>query len=170
MSHEQRYMDVAQLKLEVHRICVYVLRFPRKQRWKILRQEIDKLPPNEREIALSLVTTAVDITNDSRMQSWEKVTVWIAGVLFVLFLLIIAIWIPEPTEFQIFVFRVVLALAAGAVGSVIPGILQVEGRIGRFFLRATGALALFVIIYSINPPALAKKTAESTRQTGPTPT
>jgi uncharacterized integral membrane protein len=104
------------------------------------------------------------------MKSWEKITVAAAGVLFVLLLLVIAIWIPEPTEFQIFVFRVVLALAAAAVGSAVPGVLHIESRIGKLLIRASGALALFAIVYSVNPPALATKVAKATQQTtAPTP-
>ena len=69
----------------------------------------------------------------------------------VLLLLSIAIFIPNPTEFQLFVFRIVLALAAGAFGALIPGFIEVEFK---NWLRAGGALALFAIVFFLNPPAL----------------
>lgn len=76
------------------------------------------------------------------------------GLVFVGTLLALAIAFPHPTPFQGHVFRVVLALAAGALGALIPGFIEVtfEG-----WLRAGGALALFAIVYGINPPALIAK-------------
>ena len=66
-------------------------------------------------------------------------------------LLAIALFVRQPSDFQIFIFRVVLALGAGAVGALIPGFLEVRFR---NWLRAGGAIALFAIVYNINPPAL----------------
>jgi hypothetical protein len=54
------------------------------------------------------------------------------------------------------IFRVVLALAAGAFGALIPGFIEVSFR---NWLRAGGAMALFVIVYMINPPALIAESA-----------
>lgn len=81
---------------------------------------------------------------------WEKITAVAFGVVFVCVLLAVAIFISNPTPFQIFVFRVVLALAAGGLGAVIPGLIQVKGP----FVRAGGAIALFVIVFWFNPPQL----------------
>ena len=61
-----------------------------------------------------------------------------------------------PTDFQFFVFRAVLALAAGTLGAIIPGFLNVQFK-GR--LRAGGAVALFVLVYMINPPTLITETS-----------
>jgi hypothetical protein len=82
---------------------------------------------------------------------WEKITAVVFGIIFVSVLLAIAIFIPHPTQFQIFVFRVVLALAAGGLGAVIPGLIQVQAGP---FVRAGGAIALFVIVFWFNPPQL----------------
>jgi hypothetical protein len=66
-------------------------------------------------------------------------------------MLVIAIWLPHPTENQWFIFRVVLALAAGGVGAVIPGLIRVQAP---QYIRAGGALALFVIVFWFNPPKI----------------
>lgn len=69
-------------------------------------QQPDKSPrqPSQPELHLT------------RPPLWERVTVVAFGVGFVLMLLAIALLVPDPTNFQIWVFRVVLALAAGGRG------------------------------------------------------
>lgn len=50
----------------------------------------------------------------------ERKVAFAFGVFFVIVMLVIAVWIPRPTETQWFVFRVVLALAAGGIGALCP--------------------------------------------------
>jgi hypothetical protein len=76
------------------------------------------------------------------------------GLIFVVTVLAIVLAVPDPTPSQWFVFRVVLALAAAGIGAVIPGLLVVHVST---MVRAGGALALFVLVYSMNPPALISK-------------
>jgi hypothetical protein len=87
----------------------------------------------------------------------EKIDIQIAlaaafGVVFIAVLIVIAITIPNPTPLQYLVFRITLALAAGGVAAVIPGILDV--RIPNF-VTAGGALAVFIIVYFYSPADLA---------------
>lgn len=89
----------------------------------------------------------------------QLIAAFIFGCIFIIVLLVIALAIPEPTVQQTFIFRVILALAGAGVGAVIPGFLNIDGKILEISLRATGALALFVIIYRMNPPSLAAKPA-----------
>src|SRR5271165_598191 len=56
------------------------------------------------------------------------------------------------TEQQFEILRVVLALACGGVGAVIPGFLDVSMKAGaKLALRAGGALAVFVVLYFWSP-------------------
>jgi hypothetical protein len=66
-------------------------------------------------------------------------------------MLTIALAVPDPTPTQWFVFRLVLALAAAGIGAVIPGLIVVQ--VAKL-IRAGGAIALFVIVYYLNPPQL----------------
>jgi len=84
-------------------------------------------------------------------ENWQKLTAFGCGILFVALMLIIAIAIPNPTATQWFVFRVVLALAAAGIGAVIPGLIVVN--VSKV-VRAGGAIALFVLVYLLNPPQL----------------
>jgi hypothetical protein len=81
----------------------------------------------------------------------EHVAAYLFGVAFVVALIVIAIVFPKPSAFQFFVFRVVLALAAAGVAAMIPGFLSVQ--LGAV-VRAGGAIAVFVIVYFLNPARL----------------
>ena len=86
-------------------------------------------------------------------KSHEKVLAFVFGVVFVVVLLAVAFFVPNPTAFQYTVFRIVLALAAAGVAAMIPGFLAVNIST---WLRAGGALAIFVIVYFYAPAALEK--------------
>jgi hypothetical protein len=73
------------------------------------------------------------------------------GIVFLIVLLTLAILVPNPTAFQYTIFRSVLALAAAGVAAMIPGFIAVSIST---WLRAGGALAVFVVVYFYNPAAL----------------
>lgn len=81
----------------------------------------------------------------------QSTLAFLFGVVFVVVLLVIAIGFPTPTPFQYTVFRIVLALAAAGVAAMIPGFISVEFKT---WVKAGGALAVFVIVYFVNPASL----------------
>jgi len=81
---------------------------------------------------------------------WEKIAIFAFGVAFVVLLLVLAIFFPNPTDFQYFIFRTVIALAASGVAALIPGLLHVELPAAR----AGGALAVFILVYQFSPASL----------------
>jgi len=57
---------------------------------------------------------------------------------------------PEPT--QIFLIRATFALGAGGVGSIIPGLLNLNANLGtKLGITAGGALAVLVLMYLFDP-------------------
>lgn len=84
------------------------------------------------------------------------------GVTFVVTMLILAIALPNPTLFQYTIFRVVLALATAGVAAMIPGFIEIEIP---NWLRAGGALAVFVVVYFYNPASLVAPLAEKSPPT-----
>lgn len=74
------------------------------------------------------------------------------GITFILGILALAIFFPEPTPFQYTVFRIVLALASAGVATVIPGLIDV--KVGEI-ATASGAIAVFLIVYFFSPAELA---------------
>lgn len=85
----------------------------------------------------------------------EKVTAFVFGTVFVITILVVALIVPNPSTFQVFVFRVILSLAAGGVAAMIPGFINIEVN---SFIKAGGALAVFVILYFLNPTELVSTT------------
>jgi len=81
----------------------------------------------------------------------QQILAFIFGVTFVVVLLVLAVAIPDPTSFQYTVFRVILALASSGIAVMIPGFLQVTVS---NWLRAGGALGVFVVVYFFNPASL----------------
>ena len=80
----------------------------------------------------------------------DKQIATVFGIAGVVLMLIIAFFFPNPTPFQYTIFRIVLALVGGGVGATIPGLLRVESGP----VRATGAIAVFVIVYFFSPAQL----------------
>jgi len=72
----------------------------------------------------------------------------IAGTIFLLILLAIAIFIECPTQFQDGLFSTVLALAAASYAATIPGFLKVNMNDK---IVASGALAVFVVVFFWKP-------------------
>ncbi|MGF1719664.1 hypothetical protein L4D20_06405 [Vibrio kyushuensis] len=85
---------------------------------------------------------------------WQLVTGLIVGVIFSLLILVAVVFIPNPTTTQFFIFRGVFAISLAAIAAIIPGLLNVESRFQKFSIKATGAIAVFVIVFLLNPPAL----------------
>jgi uncharacterized membrane protein YbhN (UPF0104 family) len=80
------------------------------------------------------------------------VLAFVFGVVFLAALLAIAVAIPNPTPSQFETFRIIIALAAGGVAAVIPGLLDLRIKQGtRLAIRASGALAVFVAVYFYSP-------------------
>jgi len=73
------------------------------------------------------------------------------GVVFIFTSIIIAFVYPEPSRYQVFVFRTVLALAAAGFAAAIPGLLNVSVNLPGLTIRAAGAFASFVIVYKVKP-------------------
>jgi hypothetical protein len=85
--------------------------------------------------------------------SWlEIVLAFLFGILAIAAVLWLAFRNASLTEPQFEILRIVLALAGGGVGAVIPGFLEVNMKAGtRLALRAGGALAVFVVLYFWSP-------------------
>lgn len=70
-------------------------------------------------------------------------------------MIVVAIAIPNPTSFQMWVFRIVTALGGGGIGANLPGFLGFQSP----YVTAGGAAAFVVLFYLVNPPRLARNLA-----------
>jgi len=94
----------------------------------------------------------------------ERYAVFGFGVVFVVVLLVLATWFPEPTAFQYTVFRIVLSIAIAGIAAFLPGFM--EANIGSW-LRAGGAMAVFAIVYFFSPAGLVSEVADAPAPTDP---
>jgi hypothetical protein len=78
------------------------------------------------------------------------------GVVFVVAILTLVVLFPNPTPAQFEIFRIIIALASGGIAVVIPGMLNFHmdfefTSAQSIVLRASGALAAFLIVYFYSP-------------------
>ena len=83
--------------------------------------------------------------NDVRSsRAWEKVTLFAFGTAFFTVLIAIALLDKHPSKSSWYVYTCVLAMAAGGVGALLPGAINVNLHPG---IRAGGAIAIFVLVF-----------------------
>jgi hypothetical protein len=151
-------MTPQEIDTKTTEILAYITTISLEERQQKLIERLNAEIQDEhiRRSMLLVIAANTQIVHDvRRMERRDKIALAVGGAVFVIGLIVIALLIPQPSDFQLFVFRLVLALAAACVGAAIPGSLEVNGTVKQITLRAGGAIALFVIIYLMNPPALA---------------
>jgi hypothetical protein len=100
----------------------------------------------------------------------QSLAAFITGVVFVSLMLIIACLIAfrrqreEIPSLAIWIFRVILALSGAAFAAVLTGFLGVEGTLNKWTFRAGGPLAVFLLLYRVNPPNLVQRSSSRPRQ------
>lgn len=77
----------------------------------------------------------------------SKTPFWL-GIGLCAVIILLVIFIPCPTQNQYLVFRIVIALAAAGLATIIPGFISLNMSKG---ITAGGALAVFVLIYFFDP-------------------
>lgn len=114
-----------------------------------------KLESQFKENSLPIAGFNYSGANDlNETPKWQLISGLVIGALFASIILLAAILIPNPTPTQFFIFRGIFAVSLAAIAAIIPGLLTVESRFQQFSVRATGAIAVFVIVWMLNPPAL----------------
>jgi hypothetical protein len=113
------------------------------KKWVLKRLQVDS---TERSPQIRALLGELPVS-----KSTEKLIALIFGVIFVAAILALAVIFPQPTQFQYIVFRIVLAIAAAGFVSMTPGFLEITVS---NWLRAGGALAVFVVVFFWNPAAL----------------
>jgi tetratricopeptide (TPR) repeat protein len=81
----------------------------------------------------------------------DKVSCYILGSVLLITVLILIVKFPSPSEAQFYVFRTVMAVAVAGIAVLLPGVFELKLN---NYIKATGAIAVFVLIYLVNPPDL----------------
>ena len=99
-------------------------------------------------VGASLAIGAQEIPTSLGWWSEDKHLAFVFAIVFLIALLAIAIFDRNPTSHSRLIYRVILSLAAAGFGAAVPGTLDVH--VGTF-IRATGAIALFVVVFFFYP-------------------
>jgi hypothetical protein len=93
---------------------------------------------------------------------WQLITSIVIGGVCLVAVVVLAVLNPYPSNFQEFVFRGLLAIALAAIAAIIPGFVNLKFRArgaGSYIgIIAGGALAIFILIWLVNPPSLENDT------------
>ncbi len=90
--------------------------------------------------------TSREITNPASTRNYLFPS--IAGIVFIVLILLLVIFFPCPTSSQYIVFRIVLSIALAGFAAVIPGFFTFKYKT---FVTAGGAIAVFAFTYIFNP-------------------
>lgn len=87
---------------------------------------------------------------------WQRITGIIISIIAVSSILLISLVIPNPTMWQQFVFRGVMSIGLAYLIPMVPGFVKMKIQIKGFgqylSIWAGGALAIFVLLWLVNPP------------------
>jgi hypothetical protein len=104
-------------------------------------EELDRIVSRERKKLVA-----------ANPKHYERLAAYAFGVVFISAIFASAIFLKNPTPYQYQVFKIVLAIAAAGISSFIPGFLSITVK---GFVRAGGALGVFVVVYFFSPAPLA---------------
>lgn len=130
---------------------------PPAQRLQWAKHRFGQLPDPPRTEYETLFFAGGDVVEYQRAewQHRERMMLMIFAGVLVVFLAVVAIAIPNPTPTTFWILRLLATFDAGAIGAFLPGSLNVMVKRPSFTIRAAGALGLAIIVYLVNPPALA---------------
>jgi hypothetical protein len=93
-----------------------------------------------------------------KIPKWQLITSVSVGCVALIASVIIALMLPTPTIYQVFILRGLFAIALASIASIIPGFLNLEtgakSTAAYFSIYAGGAIAIFVLVWLFNPPEI----------------
>lgn len=108
------------------------------------------------------------VSNEEKQPKWQIITSVVIGCVSLIASVTIALLFPTPTEFQEFILRGLFAIALASIAPLIPGFmnLKIGTRTSKayFAIYAGGAIAIFVLIWLVNPPKISTQEANSVPQ------
>lgn len=105
---------------------------------------------------------------NTKFSKSEWVLIFSTGLALLLLMLSVALFSRSFNNLTIWIVRVCVSLAAAMLaGTALPGLIEIESRTGRNLLRATGAFAVLVLVFYINPPALVVNAVNTNEQYAP---
>jgi hypothetical protein len=128
-----------------------------KTRMEVVKVSLLAVSDPPREALETLYFAGVNIM-ELQQKEWQRrdrIYAMLFGVATLIFMATVAIVVPDPRPFPLFVFRLIASLGAGGVGAFLPGLFNITITRPSLVVRATSALGFAVLVYLVNPPALA---------------
>lgn len=123
----------------------------------ILQRELEQMLNEVETIQPPTPNTVVIVKEreqDKGILKLDIIIPLIIGVFLLFLCILLVILFHPPNPFQLFLIRTVLALASAGIATSIPGLIGVEINLPGVAVRALGALAIFILVYRVNPPDL----------------
>lgn len=90
------------------------------------------------------------------LPKWQLISCMVVGIVLLIGVAATAVFIPNPTSWQGFVFRGIFALALSCVIAGVPGFMKMKLRlssVGQLLsLVAGGSVVIFFVVWLLNPP------------------
>ena len=157
-------MSRNELQLEVNRIIAHKNSLPRDQQLRYIVAEIAKIgEKRDRDICETLVFGVADaMGGEEKMAAREErreTRSFYSGLALLAVGIVLAFFVSGRTinRLQMFIVQTTVALGAAAFGASIPGFLAISGKINdkagyhNMTYKATGGLAIFVVVYLLIP-------------------
>ena len=108
---------------------------------------------------LGFTTTAAE--DVSKISQWQLLLCLAIGVIILFVVVVLAVVIPNPTEWQQLIFRGLFSIGLAAICAPIPGFINVKARAHYLEIAAGGAIAVFVVTWFTNPPKVAAQPTQN---------
>lgn len=92
--------------------------------------------------------------NMEKRSQWREIVGVILGTIGMIAIIVLVLFNPELSEKQFLIVRGLFALCSAMLVILIPGALNVQSNWNKMSVKATGAIAVFIIIWMLNPPSL----------------
>lgn len=105
----------------------------------------------DRFVKANLPTKGFDVAHRDDIDVGNKYITLAIGLVLVFLSFAFAMFMDNPSQFKIFIIRSTFAVGCAALASFVPGWINVNVK---GYIKAGGAIAIILIFYFFNPPAM----------------
>lgn len=153
------YYELLKVEFSKHSSIAPAVTLPSKTAFANMQRMVKKyLEPDVgepiREAFVSASLPVYGFDNEEKDFMSKKLQIILSstfGVIAILLTVVISFFLPHPSDYQYATLHTFRAIAGAGVVAMYPGFIEV--KLGKW-LRSGGALAAFVFLYTMNPPAM----------------
>jgi hypothetical protein len=113
--------------------------------------ELERLPEGLREPATLLLLEGAEYVKHANNHDTavERRVALVAGLVFLVVMLAVVLFVPEPSDVQRRTFKLLLALSAAVVAGALSGSVSTTINLPWIAVRATAGIAVFIFIWML---------------------